>query len=133
MPRAAFSIVLGAVVVLEGVAHAQDTGCKPMPIFTPARDDVSELRCFPAPPRPIARVGARDSTSPLSIVLAGVGTAGLGAFIGFGIGGNSQLVNGVAPRSAEGSIRVDYAIANVGLAVGITALVTSIVLIVTHH
>jgi hypothetical protein len=116
-------------------ARAQDTGCKPMPTFTPGRDDVTELRCFPMRPVPrrIHEGGDHEATSPLAIVLAGVGTAGLGAFIGFGIGGQSQLVNGIAPPSALDSVRVDYAIANVGLAVGVTALVTSIVLILTHH
>ena len=127
------SALAGVMILLAStVARAQDNGCKPMPTFTPARDDVTELRCFSQSPlRPIR--GERDTTSPLALVLAGVGTAGLGAFIGFGIGGQSQLVNGIAPSAALDSVRVDFAIANVALAVGLTALVTSIVLVVTHH
>jgi hypothetical protein len=129
MHKVAFA---AALILSSGAAHAQD-GCKPLPTFTPARNDVSELRCFPLRNVVHPVGGDHETTSPLAIVLAGVGTAGLGTFIGFGIGGQSQLVNGIAPRSAESSVRVDYAIANVGLAVGLTALVTSIVLVLTHH
>lgn len=129
------AVFAGAVIFFaSGAARAQDDGCKPLPTLTPVRDNVADLRCFP---QRIASPGhgARepDRTSPLAIVLASVGTAGIGTFIGFGIAGQSQLVNGVAPRSAWDSVRVDYAIANVGLAIGVTALVTSIVLILTHH
>jgi hypothetical protein len=130
MHKAAFA---SALILVSHVAHAQDNGCKPLPTFTPARNDVSELRCFPVRTALHPLGGDHEATSPLAIVLAGVGTAGLGTFIGFGIGGQSQLVNGITPLSAESSVRIDYAIANVGLAVGLTALVTSIVLVLTHH
>jgi hypothetical protein len=130
MHRAAFA---GAMIFFgSGLAHADD-GCKPMPTFTPARNDVTELRCFPQHAIFHPTPADHESASPLSLVLAGVGTAGLGAFIGFGLGGKSQQVNGVTPHTAESSVRVDFAVANVSLAVGLAALVTSIVLIVTHH
>jgi hypothetical protein len=65
-------------------------------------------------------------------VLASVGGVGIGTFIGFGIGGSSLLASGGAPSSALESVRIDYAIANVALAVGLTSLVTAIVLALVH-
>ena len=118
----------------SGAARAQDDGCRFAPSLTPARDTSADLRCFP---QRIAlangAVRSADRTSPLSIVLASVGGAGVATFIGFGVAGQSQLVNGAIPATAWDSVRVDYAVANVALSIGLTALVAGVVLMLTHH
>jgi hypothetical protein len=125
---------LAALVFCAHAAHAQDVGCKEVPVLTPARDTAGDLRCFPQ------RLATRapdtsDSghASIFSIVLASVGGAGIATFIGFGLGGQSLFGNGDVSSSTVAAVRADYAVANVALSVGITALVTSIVLVLTHH
>jgi len=129
----AVSAVVMASLLFCAHARAQDDGCKQVPIFTPARDSADDLRCFP---QRIATNAARDGSghaSTFSIVLAAIGGAGVATFIGFGIAGEAQLGAGNVPQPTIDSVRVDYAIANVALSVGITALVTSIALMLTHR
>jgi hypothetical protein len=118
---------------IESVSFAQEDGCKMIPSLTPARDTASDLRCFPQRIALSSSAHEDSRTSPLSIVLASVGGAGIATFIGFGIAGASQFNNGSLPAQVRDEVRIDYAIANVALAVGLTALVTGIVLMLTHH
>lgn len=122
-----------AIFSASTFARADDDGCKLAPSLTPARDTVADLRCFPQ--RIASRTSSSDSgrASPLSIVMASVGGAGIATFIGFGLAGSSQFGNGNVPTSTIDSVRVDYAVANVALSIGVTALVTGIVLLLTHH
>jgi hypothetical protein len=104
-------------------------------MLTPAMQSAGDLRCFPAVSKASwAHVGGVETKTPVfPIALASVGAAGIATFIGFGIGGASLLVGGAAPSSALDTVRVDYAIANVALAVGVTSLVTAVVLALVHH
>lgn len=131
----AFVSVLGT---LATAAHAEDmAGCIEGPVLTPGTGSAGDLRCFPTVVTKRAWVpvghGVETKTPIFPIALASVGAAGVATFIGFGIGGSSMLVGGAAPSSALESVRVDYAIANVALAVGVTALVTAVVLALVHH
>ncbi len=127
--------LIASIVFFSGAARAQDDGCKQMPVLTPARDTVGDLRCFPQQTATRTTTSADSShASVFSIVLASIGGAGIATFIGFGIAGQAQLGSGSGvSQPTIDSVRVDYAIANVALSVGITALVTSIALILTKN
>jgi hypothetical protein len=127
--------LIASIVFFSAAARAQDDGCKQVPLLTPARDTAGDLRCFPqALATRTAAASDSGHASTFSIVLASIGGAGIATFIGFGIAGQAQLGTGNnVPQSTLDSVRVDYAIANVALSVGITALVTSIALILLRH
>ena len=132
---ASIASVVFCGVFFCGVSHAQDDGCKAVPVLTPARDTAGDLRCFPQRIATRATPNSDSShASTFSIVLASIGGAGIATFIGFGIAGQAQLGTGNnVAQSTIDSVRVDYAIANVALSVGLTALVTAVALILTHH
>jgi hypothetical protein len=120
--------VLWLVVLLLAAtsARAQLTpGCAEMPVLTPARVTPGDLRCFPETQAARSRAAhAPERTSLLPTVLGAVGGVSLGVAIGFGVAGASQ---------SHDWARIDSAIANVALSVGLTSLVTAIVLALIHR
>lgn len=119
-----------ALVLLPSVGLAQESpDCAPSPVLTPATVTPSDLRCFPVAPTAHRAQTTRDHAPLFPLVLGSVGAGAIGIAIGFGVGGASV---GLSPQASE-SVRVDFAVANVALSVGLTSLVTAIVLALVHH
>jgi len=127
------SLSVLALCAVTRASDAQTAGCAEVPVLTPATQTASDLRCFPLENRafggaPRAKGREREARAAVfPLVLGSLGAAAIGTFIGFGIGGSSLLANGATPQTLD-SVRIDYAIANVALAVGLTSLVTAVVL-----
>ena len=127
------ALVMVLVLLLPAAARAQESsGCAPGslfgPILTPATLTPADLRCFPLAPPKRAIAAARDRTPVFPLALGATGAAAIGVAIGFGVGGAS-----LDASSSSGAVRVDYAIANVALSIGLTSLVTAIVLALVHR
>jgi len=122
--------------VVETFALGRGERARVVRLVLPAREE-PPARPLPAPsapfnaPSPVARTWA----PPVASIVAGsVGLVGLGVFAGFGLAGRDReatLLAGCAPlcaRDEVGSMRLDYAIADTGLAVGLVAIGVGVVL-----
>lgn len=117
------------VTFVASVSARANADCTELPVLTPAAQTASDLRCFGPDllPKRAKVDGARGHGSIFPAVLATVGGMGIGSFIGFRLGGSALL----DPRSD--AVRNDYAVANVALSIGVTALVTGIVLLLVSE
>lgn len=94
---------------------------------------VALVDATPAPPAPAPPPAAPSRALP--IALGSVGVAGLGAFLGFGVAGNSARssldAEGCKPNcstSSVSSIKTDYVVADVALGVGVVSAVAATIL-----
>ncbi len=117
------------VTFVMSVAPRANADCTEWPVLAPAVQTASDLRCFGPDllPRKAKVDAAHAHGSIFPAVLATVGGVGIGTFIGFRLGGSALL----DPRSD--AVRNDYAVANVALSIGVTALVTGIVLLLVSE
>jgi hypothetical protein len=123
MRFAALLIVLLAATVASGQTQPTQ-GCVDVPVLTPATQAASDLHCFEPT---LALTGVKTPErhiSPVPFVLGSVGAIAIGTAIGFGIG--------AAQIDDQDTIRVMHAVANMALSVGLTALVTAVVLALVH-
>jgi hypothetical protein len=117
--------ILLVTLLLAAFARADDTGCVQGPVLTPALQTASDLRCFePTFVVPRSRVKAPPA-DPLPFVLAGVGAGAIATAIGFGVG---------AGQAGDANTQhVESVVATFALSIGVTALVTAVVLAIIHR